>query len=366
MESDEKIICPICGKEVLNLLGHIKIHNPKIRSKKVFFEFFPNYSGKFQIDCTKHHNDIKCPYCGKSFLKKNALQLHIKRIHPEFFKKEEIVKKCNNLICPICGKHVSDMKQHIKSHDIYDWEVFCKQYNWDAKLTKYISEEYRKKLSENKKSFYNSDKGLELRKEQSIKMQSELNPFCWASTKEKSVNTRAKNNTHCINGKYGLHVITPYGSYRSYNEFIFGTLCKFNNIQISYENSEYSVKWYNHEKQFVSTYTPDFFHEKIGLIELKGDKKDVKKSLSEDKYIQAQEIYQKLGIPFKILSLSEALKLFGLSYTFVEKIQIKKYILELVKTNEIIFVCPYKKSRILYEIFETDDFSKLPFIKTKE
>lgn len=361
----EKIICPVCNKEVLNLLGHIKKHNPKIRSKKVFYEYFPNYEGKFQIDCSKKIT-VKCPYCNKEFNKNNALQIHIKKIHPEFFIKQEIVKKCANLICPICNHKVSDMKQHIKRHEIYNWDDFCFRYNWDVKLVKSITEDYRNNLSKNKKDFYNSERGLLLREEQSIKMQTDAKRICWASVKEKSMNTRAKNKTLSNSGPRGLHVITNYGSFRSYNEFIFATLCKLNNINLEYENLEYSIKWYNLEKGFIGTYVPDFYHYNTGLIELKAFKKDVKEAKKEEKYIQAEKIYKKLNIPFYIFSLDEALSMFGLKYSYKEKILIKKYVLDLVSNNEIQFICPYKKSKILYELFETEDYSTLDFIKIKQ
>ena len=148
----EYIVCPICGKEIVNLLAHIKIHKEyKIYDKQTFYEYFPNYTGKFQID-RRVDRECKCHICEKVFKHNNNLQLHYKRHHEQWYNENKIQdnRTCAKLKCPICGKMSSDIKQHINRSHRMDWEEFCKQYNWDLKLTKYVSTEYKKHLSENK------------------------------------------------------------------------------------------------------------------------------------------------------------------------------------------------------------------------
>lgn len=360
LNNEDKLTCPVCGEKVFNLLGHIKIHNPKIRSKKTFFEFFPDYKGKLMVDCTKSH-ELKCPYCDKVYSKNNLLQLHIKNAHPEHYVKEEKIRKCAGLICPICGKKVSDMKQHIKSHDYYVWEDFCREFNWDIKLVKNITDEYRNNLSKNKKRFYQSERGLQLRQEQSVKWQIN-NPVSNPDILEKAIHSRTVNMNIPNYGAMGLHVTTDYASFRSFNEFIFDSICRLNNIIPIYESPEYAIKWFNSKKNFRTTYIPDFYIDGIGLIELKSTDKDALFSSTEEKYIKAKEIFDSLNIKYQICSLNDALSIFGFKYTFKEKIEIKKYVHDLVKENRIKFVS-YRSSTILSWLFDTTDYANLPFIK---
>ena len=73
-------VCPICGKEVKYLNGHIK-----------------------DVHTIKPSEDHHCQHCGKTFSKLKTLRGHIDTVHklPE--------------VCPICAKEVKYLNGHIKA-----------------------------------------------------------------------------------------------------------------------------------------------------------------------------------------------------------------------------------------------------------
>ena len=156
------LICPICQKEYSNLLRHIQIHIKDIKNKTDFLNYFPDFKGLL-VENNRLKGKNKCPYCEREYDYKNGLILHIKREHPEFYTKED-KRKNAKLICPICNNNFSDIKQHVEMKHCIKWSNFCNEYNWDINLTKFISDEYKENLSRNKKEFYNTKRGLELRK----------------------------------------------------------------------------------------------------------------------------------------------------------------------------------------------------------
>ena len=67
-KTDEKVLCPICGKELKNkytLKAHLKLHEDKE-----------------QLKC-------ECPICHKFYCSKYYLNKHLKEKHPEYKPEEE-------------------------------------------------------------------------------------------------------------------------------------------------------------------------------------------------------------------------------------------------------------------------------------
>jgi len=359
----EKIICPECGLEVKNLISHIRIHHNEIKNKKTFFEYYPNYNGKFQIDSRKKQKCV-CPICGKEYNYNNSLLLHIKNVHPD---KYDLYHKgdnriCAKLICPICGKNYTDIKQHIeRMHDI-KWESFCNQYNWDIKLTKYVSDEYRQHLSENKKIFYhNSLRGKELRKNQS-EIWKYNNPAKDRKILEKAIYNRSYHNNIPTFNNRGIKIQYKNNTFRSLTEFIFYNICKINNLNIKYESNEYIVKYYNSSKKFITTYLPDFYIDNFGLIELKSLPREVKLAKDEEKYLKVSSIYKNLNIPYYILDLNSALKILNLDYEKYEiKDIIRNIIYEGIQNNELHIWCKSNSRNIKYYL-DVDELNNIDCI----
>lgn len=346
----EYIICPICGKEIVNLLAHIKIHKEyKIYDKQTFYKYFPNYTGKFQID-RRVDRECKCHICEKVFKHNNNLQLHYKRHHEQWYNENKVQdnRTCAKLKCPICGKMSSDIKQHVNRSHRMDWEEFCKQYNWDLKLTKYVSAEYKKHLSENKTLFYQTtERGKELRKLQSVKYK-ENNPSKDRKIIEKSVFNRTIGNGITPLNYRGVHVKYDDLCFRSINEYVFYIICKHNNIDIKYEPKNYVVKWYNKAKQFVTTYLPDFLINGNILLELKSSHREVQSAYNTEKYKKVSKIYSAKKIQYEISYPQKFLKdFFDINYENYEIMSIVKYYTqEALKADNIHFTCK-SNSRIV-------------------
>ena len=104
---------------------------------------------------------------------------------------------------------------------------------------------------------------------------------------------------------------------------------------------------------------PDFYVEGIGLIELKGNSRDVRIAKETPKYINVSEVYSGLGVPYKITTNEMFFKEFGISMNYKISLTIKQEVLNLAKRGEIKFTAPSKRSRILKNIFDVDDLSKV-------
>ncbi|MBR4589882.1 MAG: hypothetical protein IKO36_04380 [Bacteroidaceae bacterium] len=339
----DKIICPDCGKEVLNLLSHIKCHKEyKIYDKKTFYEYFPNYDGKFQID-KRVENECKCHICGKPYKYNNLLQLHYKKEHEKWYNenKKDDNRKCATLKCPICNRMYTDIKQHINRTHRIDWIEFCEKYNWDAKLTKCVTEEYKKHLSESKtKFYYETERGKELRKIQAIKYK-ENNPSKNRKTIEKSIFNRTVGKGISTVNYRGVRVQYDNISFRSINEYVFYILCKYNNIKIKYEPKNYIVKWYNEEKNFITTYLPDFIVDDKILLELKSSLKEIRDAIDIEKYKKVSKIYSAKKIQYEISYPIKFFKdFYNIKYENYEVGEIvKKYTQNAIKENNIHFTC---------------------------
>lgn len=361
--TDNKLICPVCGKEVVNLLAHVKVHDKFVLSKEDFYDKFPDYKGKLIVDVRKP-GECKCPLCEKVYAYNNSLQLHIKNIHPDYYKdhsKETGPRKetkCKNITCPICGEIVHDLKQHIKCHKM-TWEEFCKTYNWDPNVSKIVTQEYRDKLSKNKTEFYKSERGIIQKKQQSIEL-SKNNPSQNRKIIEKAIYTRSVNgNIPQINGR-GITIQYDGKTFRSYNECSFYIVCKQNNIDLQFEPHEYIVRYFNKEKNFTTTYLPDFYIEGIGVIELKESKYTKEHSKDIYKYIEVSKVYKEKNIKFDIYYPNELYELLGISILpFEVKDLVKEKLLE--AKDDIKIYCK-ENSLLMKEVFG-ENLKDLNFIK---
>ena len=78
----EKSCCPICGKNVVRLNAHLRLHETKSREE----------------------NKIQCPNCDYTSFSKNDMNRHIKKRHTE-------VCPVN---CPWCGALTKDLHRHLR------------------------------------------------------------------------------------------------------------------------------------------------------------------------------------------------------------------------------------------------------------
>lgn len=359
---EEFIECPICNDKVKNLIRHLRgKHDRSLKDRAAIESKFPELKGKkMQITVFDKSKEYKCEFCNKVYHRTNDIQNHLRLYHPEHYKKHIIEKKCPTITCPICGKESGNLKQHVgDTHDM-TWDTFCAEYNWDPKLVKVITDDYRKHLSDNKKEYYNSDKGMLRRESQSIEWRNN-NPSKDRATMCKSIHTRAMNERLPveIHSCYGIKVNCYGRTFRSFCEFEFYVICNKLNMKVEYEPGSYCIKWFNEEKNFYTTYLPDFYVEGIGLIELKGNNRDVRIAKETPKYINVSEVYSGLGVPYKITTNDMFFKEFGISMNYKIGITIKQEVLNLAKDGKIRFTAPSKRSRILKNIFDVDDLSKV-------
>ena len=350
----ERCICPVCKKEYNTLLGHIRIHNSEIHNKEDFYRFFPNYKGPLHID-RREKSSCSCEICGKIYDYPNSLALHYKKIHN--ITKQE-TRKCAKLVCPICNKNYSDIKQHVEAKHSITWLNFCNTYDWNIGLTKYISDEYRKNLSENKKQFYrNTERGKELKRLNSEIWKTEKNPSKNKKSKSKFVYSRAMNGNWIPEYNYrGIKVTYKDKTFRSFNEFRFYILCLHFNKSVKYEPHEFIVRYYNEEKMFLSTYLPDFYVDDQ-IIELKALPHDVNAANKSKKYNKVKTVYKNKRIKFNICTIQGALTLLNIPCeNYQIKDIVKDAIKDAVKNDEIHIICK-PCSRTVKYYFGLDDLS---------
>ena len=357
-QNDDFLICPKCGGNTKNLIRHFMGDHPEygVKNKTDIQNAFPEYKGRFHIDNRKI-GDYICPICDTHFDYKNGLQVHIKNLHADqyYLYKRKDTRSCAHLQCPICKKMYSDIKQHINGTHNMDWSIFCREYDWDIKLTKNITEEYRKNLSINKKNFYReTGRGKELRKNQSARWKDD-NPANHSDIKEKSINSRA------VHGKLpalsGRGICIKYKGirFRSYNEFCFYIICRNNGITIEYEPTGFLIKYWNEGKKFYSTYIPDFYIPEIGVMELKSNKGDKEYCLSHDnKYAKVSDVYGGLNIPYHICTFREALDLLGVEINQYEVRELARG--EILSNLDSVHIWCKQNSKTIKDIFD-DQFN---------
>ena len=150
-------------------------------------------------------------------------------------------KRTEGFLCPICNKYWTNFSQHIEMTHKINWEDFVKEYNWTLPKT-YVSDEHKKSLSKNKKRFYNeTERGIELRQEQSILMGGKGNiihlPGVRGKVSESAAN-RIITGDKSVFFYCGIRVAYKGNTYRSLEEFKIALLLMDNNIEFEYENEQ--------------------------------------------------------------------------------------------------------------------------------
>lgn len=120
-------VCKHCGKvfnNPVNLMEHEEIHIDNsaefvcVVCNRVFSE-----NDKLTMHQVRYHRVLVkpksmkvCEICGKSYVKKYTLELHMTNFHG----KETAIKKPEtNTLCSVCGKHFNHLNMHMRIHDNY-------------------------------------------------------------------------------------------------------------------------------------------------------------------------------------------------------------------------------------------------------
>ena len=270
LKEDGLYHCPTCDKGFKRTSGlqeHCLSHGIKLPTHKDF------YGDK------KTDENYTCPYCHQAFKNYRGLQVHLSIKHKEEY--AEILKsreRTEGFECPICNKIVGGLADHVMSKHHMDWKLFCKEYNWIWGGS-YITEEHRKNLSINKKNFYNNtERGLELREEQSKKglITSSVMPNC------RSYYFSSNNE--------------PFKYCRSFQEYMIIYVLNKNNFEYKYE--PFSIEYMREGLQHH--YTPDILIEN-NLYEIKSDNEEYEEN---DKYRIIEEILSKTPYTLRVLTVS--------------------------------------------------------------
>lgn len=340
------LTCPLCGKSNLkNILAHYKIHIRDITREK-FLELYPDWDQPFQYDL-RERKELHCPYCDKTFLMKNVLHSHIRTMHKEEWEiirierdsKAEEKQRIKGQQCKICGSIKIDLKQHVeRSHNI-DWNTYCEEYNHDKSMTKIVDEEYRENLSRNKKKFYNeTEEGRLLKRKQSEKWKGENNVIYKDGVLEKSMYTRSAHGLIPNTSVRGIHCWYKGidKTTRSYEELKFIIMLEMNGIDFKYEPG-FVIKYWNSERNFITTYLPDFYINGI-YYELKVPKERTRilENIETTKYYEIIKAFDKINVKFDIVSIESFAMEHNISadYIAIDEIIRTKY-----KNDEIRFTC---------------------------
>ena len=181
---EDYLECPICGKKLKSLYNHLVYsHN---YTKEKIKEEFKDKNIPLHLDTRKRGNH-KCDVCGKGFSLFNALQAHKRTFHPSEYEKSVVIDKsndCDKLECSICGKRTVNLFCHVKSAHNVEWDDYIEKYNYKGPKV-FFTDKHKESLSKNKKIFYRSDRGMELRDEQSEMYRGDKNPACDLGVRKK-------------------------------------------------------------------------------------------------------------------------------------------------------------------------------------
>lgn len=309
-ENIDFIICPICGEKHGNLNMHVFYkHN---LTAKEFRVKYPNT--RMQIPTKGNLVKSVCPVCGKVYKSKSALGTHISHAYPDLKNNIKKTDYKEGYICPICGTKTINIAQHVNLTHELSWKNFVKQYNWTG-MKKYVSEETHKKLSINKKKFYNSEKGKVLKEIQSKGMSGKNNIIYLPGVKEKVLKTLQQKDKPTESCGYGISIRLADGiRLRSFAEFCIYALLKENNIDFEYENIKIRYEYKNN----IHTYHSDF---KINdtLYELKmfsTYKIENNKYKDYERYKIIKETIEKEGFIFKLVNPVMLLTDFNIHFSF--------------------------------------------------
>ncbi len=324
------IECPICHEKYKTLNTHLFYeHNIIIED---FKKEFPGYP----IQLPVKHEKKKCPYCD-FWSSPSGLGTHIsykhnnvKRNDPENKSKKD---KKEGFLCPICKKYFINFSQHIEMTHNIKWEDFVKEYNWTS-LKTWVSDDHKENLSKNKKKFYNdTERGIELRQEQSLLMSGKGNVVHLPGVRNKiskGAANRVINADTSLYFKSGIRVTYRGQTYRSLEEFKIALILLDNKIEFEYEN-----EWILYLKKDRSQhrYVIDFKIDGV-IYEIKADAHKNQYE-EEEKYNHCKELF---GNKFKIVN---AKMLFNILNVKDRKLLIdsffQKRCREILENEEIIF-----------------------------
>lgn len=305
LSQKDKIDCPICKDSFKEMARHIKKkHNMTIVEFKTEYPLVP-----LKVVSSLPKKEIsECHLCNKVYKAKNALGLHYKKKHTEYFEEmKQSEEKYKNYECPICNKGTNAIKQHIVDGHYMTWESFCTTYDWDIKNLKYISEEYKNNLSKSKKTYYASTEGLERRKVQSDNMSGDKNFSCRPEVRSKiskSAIKRMEDNTFFTRSygiKFKFNINDKIYFCRSFEEFKLVHSLITNNIDFKYEKTRIKYKINN----ILRTYVLDF--------EIDNTYYELKSSLNlsdedKNKYSYINNTLRGVGSTLEIVTIKELSK----------------------------------------------------------
>ena len=236
-QEDSFIICPICGQKLKALRVHVFYkHN------MLWEDFKKKYPEIVTTQIAAKHDKVICPICGKEFKSKAGLGTHMAYIHKKtafYGKTKNKHIKTEGILCPICHKYFTNFSQHIEMTHNMKWSEFVKLYNYTGP-TRYITEDYKRHLSENKKNFYqNTVRGKELRGEASYNFKNGKNISQTKSAREK-LSKFASNRSDNINFRgFGYNFIIKLNNHE-YHLKSFIEFCCFidlyqSNVKFDYE-----------------------------------------------------------------------------------------------------------------------------------
>lgn len=283
LKDDGLYHCPVCNKglkKVSGLQEHSLTHGISMPSKESLW-------GK---DIKAKNLEYTCPYCGGAYKNYQGLRVHQSMSHKKEYLKalEEEKKKIVGFECPICHETYVGLADHIRAGHHLSWEKFCEDYNWIWGGS-YISEEHRKNLSLNKKHFYQkTERGKELREQQSRKVTNNL---------EKGIiGLHERTGVTCTPLSYYFTCASgPYRVCRSFQEYAIIYVLQKYNIEYEYEPTgiEYMREGIAH------LYTPDLLINNI-FFEIKSCEDEFKEDI---KYRIVENILSKTPYKLKLLTL---------------------------------------------------------------
>lgn len=270
-----------------------------------------------------------CPVCNKA-LKTcyyngiKGMNPHVKYEHIDFLlellEREEDNKPIDEKgnLCPICNKSWINMKTHVKKEHNLGWNEFVEKYNYSKESLKFTNS-HKNKLSNNKKKFYGSSRGKELKNIQSEKVKGNKNPACREEVKLKiSLKrqgqplprvTREKNSL--VTSKrllenplsvkslgYTFQIIynNKYYYSRSFEEFRVLLSLLENNISFIVEPCRIT---YVDEDGLIKNYIPDFLIDNIYY-----ETKSSNLEFNSHKYNKCKEKLQSMGSDLRLLRTS--------------------------------------------------------------
>lgn len=201
IKNENLLTCPICNRKFDRMVEHVSSHGFEWDHfcNRYEWPLWKKTSYSKEDIILNETNSIKCEICGKYIkrLKFHVLKYHnisweeycliykhdVNILNFKFDRKivnkktiEEIEKIKNDIInhiydyendknwvCLICGCKFVSMKRHIQTHNI-TWEEYCENTGWDISKKQIFSKDHIKSLSENKKDFYQTERGIEMRK----------------------------------------------------------------------------------------------------------------------------------------------------------------------------------------------------------